>query len=263
MQIKTIIGAALLAALSGTAAAGDVTRSDSLNQYGDMVTAFEAEYLVPGALNKHMSTPAGNNNDATTAGFRFDSLSNAIGDPNAAGFNGAFDVSIELGAAQTGDFYFRETDGLRNIDFNAGDEPRPSDNTLAIAFGNELWTSNDLVMTLAPGVTAFGFNYEDIGDVGGTLTVEFSTGDFTDIVIGPGNQNAEKDGFISVIADKDAQGGAEFITSITFTQTPGTANDGFIFYGFASVQTIPLPPAAFAGLGLLRAMAGVRKLRQR
>lgn len=266
MKRNTFACTAILVAVSGTAMAGSVVRSDNLNDTGQFVNRYIAEYGGPAQLNRHLGIPGSSNNNATSETFTFSSLPGAIGGPPSnQGFNGGFDVTVAPPSSDPNpDFYFGDTNDLRNIiDFDAGDEPAPTSNSLAIAFGNNLWTSNELTMTFSPGVTAFGFNYEDIGDIGGTLRVAFSTGNFIDVVIGPGNNTPEKDGYISVVAEDDVgQGGPEFITSITFTQTPGSANDGFIFYGFSSVQMVPLPPAALAGLGLLGGLGIARRLRR-
>jgi len=247
------------AALAGAAQAGSVAvqldrlgHSDGNASYNAMVAAFEAEYVgVNGSLNLETSNPSAST--GTSASFTFSSLSNAVGVPGP-GFNGGFDVDIA--SQDTGDFYYGDTVGLRNIDFNAGDEPEPGFNSLAIAFGNTLWSSNELEITLDPGVTSFGFNYEDIGDVGGELVVDFGFGASQVITLGPGNTNSS-DGFIYAIA-----GAGDYITSITFNQNDGSEDDGFIFYGFSTVQAIPLPPAAFAGLGMLGALGVARRLRR-
>ena len=256
MRLNQIVSTAIVAALSGTALGG---QSDVVSDTADFMTDFlPLSGGNPYALNWHTTLSAGSPTfaNAVTNGpgnFTFDSLPSAL----PPGTNGGFNVNIS--ATDGGSFYFGDTDNLRNVDFNAGDDPRPTHNSLAVAFGNNLWTSNELVMDFSPGVTAFGFNYEDIGDVGGTLEVLFSDGTFETITTTGNSSDPDRDGFMWSVAALNTT-----ITSITFTQTfPGNdPDDGFIFYDFVSIQTIPLPPAALAGLGLLGGLGVARRLRK-
>lgn len=260
MRLNQIVSTAIVAALSGTALGGQS------NTVGD-TAAFMAAFAPhsngnPYALNWHTTLSAGipvtpgHNGSFVTNGpenFTFDSLASAL----PPGTNGGFNVNIS--ATDSGSFYFGDTDNLRNVDFNAGNDPRPTHNSLAVAFGNNLWTSNELIMDFSPGVTAFGFNYEDIGDVGGTLEVLFSDSTFERITTAGNSSDPDRDGFMWSVAAANTT-----IDRITFTQTfPGNdPDDGFIFYDFVSIQTIPLPPAALAGLGLLGGLGVARRLRK-
>lgn len=261
MRLNQIVSTAIVAALSGTAALGG--QSPVVGATTGFMAAFPPNNAGnPYALNWHTTlsagapvTPNAFANFVTNGpkSFTFDSLASAL----APGTNGGFNVTIS--ANDSGSFYYGDTDTLRDGDFNAGNDPRPTHNSLAVAFGNNLWTSNQLEMTFAPGVTAFGFNYEDIGDVGGSLTVLFSNGVTETITTAGNNNDPDRDGFMWAVAALNTT-----ITSITFTQTfPGSdPDDGFIFYDFVSIQTIPLPPAAFAGLGLLAGLGVVRRIRR-
>ncbi|MEX0877136.1 MAG: hypothetical protein WD114_06725 [Phycisphaerales bacterium] len=170
--------------------------------------------------------------------------------------NATFDVNVS-----GTDFYLGLVENLagggdNNHWFDGGTASRPVDGTIVLAFGNNsIYTSNSVMLDFVPGVTAFGFNYDDIETA--TLDVEFTdtiTGDIFSTTINP----TSPEGFLSVVA-----GTGQTINSITLTQDPGSQNDGFTFYGFQTVQVIPLPPAAFAGLGLLGAMGVVRRLRNK
>lgn len=254
MISKQTLSMTLIASLAGTAAAGTVdvqslvdSTAQFVQNYANVYNGGDTSGVV---FNGHMGVPGSDTVGASTQSFTFDSA--VAGNSAVAGFNGGFTVDIDQNDAGT--FFYGNVSNLLNIDFNAGNDARPNYDSLSVAFGNERWTSNDVTMAFDPGVTAFGFNYEDIGDVGGTLTVLFSTGDTQVITTSSG---VLRDGFMSIVADA-----GEFITSINFTQTPASANDGFIFYGFSTVQVVPLPTAAFAGLGLLAGMGVVRRIRR-
>lgn len=298
MKLNSLTCVAIVASLSGTALAGSGSTTVStegtfgvngglldlrfnVNQTSNFVQNFGATYgsgaSDPSArLNRHFSIGsldralATGRNDASNelANFTFDTRN--ASDGTNAGFNLRIDNNTPILNPGPGTFYFGDTDTLGTQDFDGGDDLAPSLNQLAVGFGNRQWTSNELRFKLTPGVTAFGFNYEDIGDVGGTLEIKFRdlTGSsiFTHTVnidATASADNAMRDGFISLVAADGFE-----IDTILFSQgTPGSQagdpNDGFIFYGFSTVTFVPIPPAAFAGLGLLGAMAGVRKFRNR
>lgn len=268
MQSKTLIGAVVLVGMSGSAFATSnvIHVADNVNDFSTFRQNYADEYnggsLSGTRLNQIITnfTSVGSVGDNTSG--RMDFGSNLFGQDN---MNFGVNISGNDAGAGVADLFIGTTGQLRPIDFNAGNNDRPGDNSLhAVAFGNQLWQSNTMTFDFDPTqtVTAFGFSYEDIGDVRGSLTVDFvdsidGTIDTRTIPIAAGNL---ADGFMSLVADT-----GYFIDSITFTQTfaAGDANDGFIFYNFSTVQSVPLPPAALAGLGLLGGIAGFRKLRQR
>lgn len=257
MHFKALTTAALIAACSTTAMAGTVSIVDAVSDTSQFMLDFVG---VNGAgnyaINRHtgLEGTASTRSDFETANqsFVFNTLAGAI-NPND---NGNFQVTL---SGDGGGFHYGSTETLTSIDFNAGNDAAPAQEQLAFAFGNNTWTSESVTMAFNPGVTAFGFSYEDIGDVRGELTVTFSDGSTAFV---PANSaNNMRDGFISIVADA-----GDFITSIEFTQSndpDSKFDDGFIFYGFSTIQTIPLPPAAFAGLGLLGGLGVARRLRRK
>lgn len=263
MTYNVTLGAALLAAIGGTAIAG---QSNTVGDTSGFLADYAAIYGDAGLnqVNWHTGlagTDFNSNSNTSSASFVFSSLPGAVDSTNG-GFMVHIDTTQDNSFSDTGgDFYFGDTNTLRNIDFDAGDDPRPSaaDNSLAVAFGNSSWTSNQLEMLFDPGVTAFGFSYEDIGDVGGTLEVLFSDGTTETITTSGSNNDPDRDGFMWAVADAGTT-----ITSIHLTQTfgGGDPSDGFIFYDFATIQVVPLPPAALAGLGLIAGIGAVRRLRR-
>lgn len=258
MKSKIFCAIALIASSGAAANAG---QTNTVGDASGMLAHYNSVY---GGSNNKVNWHTGlggtgnfsTDSDTATASFVFSSLASAI-DPSD---NGGFTVDIAPTSGTSGDFYFGDTDTLRDVDFNAGDNPRPSYNSLAVAFGNNHWTSNEITMTLSPGVTAFGFSYEDIGDIGGTLVVNFSNGTSETITTAGSNSDPDRDGFIWAVADIGAT-----ITSVNLAQTfPGKdPNDGFIFYDFATIQVVPLPTAAFAGLGLLGGLGVARRILRR
>ncbi|MEX0877135.1 MAG: hypothetical protein WD114_06720 [Phycisphaerales bacterium] len=167
--------------------------------------------------------------------------------------NGGFDVAV---TAASGNFVLDllGDSGLGNNWFNAGQTPAPSDDTIVLAFGNKESATNANQVNLAfnPGVTAFGFNYEDVGDFGGVLTINWTNG--TQTMLDTGLFTA--DGFISIVSD-DAN-----ITIDSIKLSSNNANDGFAFYGFQTVQVVPLPSPVLAGLGLLGGLGIARRIRK-
>lgn len=168
--------------------------------------------------------------------------------------NGSFNVDVAIPSQGSGSFILDTLGnaGLGNNWFDAGQTPRPSDDTVVLAFGNEGATSaREVVLAFNPGVTAFGFNFEDVGDFGGQLVVNWTNG--TQTVVDPAQFTA--DGFISIVSDDG--------TTIDDIKISNSADsDGFVFYGFTSVQAVPLPPAALGGLAMLGGLGIARRLRK-
>ncbi|CAN0523290.1 unnamed protein product [Laminaria digitata] len=250
MRTRFRIAAVALLGSVGAANAADVfVASDTLNDNQAMIDGF--------AANLGIDVSKVRVNTASTLGsssLGFTSVAGGVGD------NGAFSVAVATTVPNSGNFYLDNVNlgqagGLRNIDFNGGDESAPSDNPFALAFGNNSWTSESMTLSFSPNVTAFGFNYEDIGDVGATLLVTFNDGSEGTLSINDDTARGDGDGFISIVY-------AAGISSITLVQQNPQANDGFIFYGFQTVQAVPVPPAALAGLGLLGGMGIARRIKR-
>lgn len=169
---------------------------------------------------------------------------------------------VDVAATDGGSFYLGDSVSLNNAYFDAGDSPRPANGTHTLAFGNNTFTSNEVTLSFNPNtVTAFGFNYEDIGDVGATLTVTFSNGSSSTLNIpaGAGFNDPARDGFVSIVSDF----ANVTIGTVTLTQGNPQQNDGFSFYGFTTVQVVPVPTAALAGLGLLIPLGVARRIKRR
>ncbi len=183
------------------------------------------------------------------SGFNFAGLSSATVSSNDAG-------SFYLGAAgsllpaNAQNSYFDSGDANDYVGSGQWNNPQ-NPNLQVLAFGNGTYTSKSLTITFDPGVRSFGFNYEDIGDVGSTLDIVWSDGSIQTVQLGVTGPNvafndARHDGFFGVI-----QSGSNTLMSMRFNQTTA-ANDGFALYGF-SASSVPLPPAAYAGLAGLGA----------
>ena len=169
--------------------------------------------------------------------------------------NGSFSIDVATPSPGSGNFILDTLGnaGLGNNWFNAGQTPRPSDDTVVLAFGNDeaATTAREVVLAFNPGVTAFGFNFEDVGDFGGELVVNWTNG--TQTIVDPDQFTA--DGFISIVSDDGS--------TIDDIKISNSANsDGFVFYGFTTVQAVPLPPAALGGLAMLCTLIGSRRLRK-
>jgi hypothetical protein len=163
------------------------------------------------------------------------------------------------GSPDNGGFFIGANGGLpaRSTYFDAGDAAAPAASVGAIAFGNTTFRANGLRITFVPGIRAFAFNFDDVGDVGATLLVNWSDGSAMSQSLGSLKSGAQRDGFFGIIQRNVT------LTSIQFFQTRdvvgGDANDGFTFYNFSAggvlptVQPllVPLPPAAYAGLATL------------
>ena len=250
MNRTVYIGAAAVIALAATANAG-IQISSTVGDTNLLLTNFANTHN-----NGHQSG-LGLNNDIGFAGsaINFGSLPHANPFPNG-------NFAVNVAATDGGSFYLGTTGGLDPTYYSAGDSARPADNSLtALAFGNFTYSSNEIVLSFAPNsVTAFGFNYEDIGDVGASLKITLSDGTWEEIDI-PGNDNTDprRDGFISIVSAVNTT-----IGSITLTQHINPQNDdGFTFYGFTTVQVVPVPTAALAGLGLLIPLGVARRIKRR
>ncbi len=169
-----------------------------------------------------------------------------------------------IGTPADGGFYLGNIDvgtGLNNGYFDAGDAARPTNNPLALAFGNsDHFYANSLQITFNPGVSGFGFNFDDIGDVGAVLVITWSDGKLDTVTLGAvgGTRIAEQDGFFGLIRSN------AMLTSISLVQSPGVNNDGFTMYDLTiSPSLVPLPPAAFAGLASLAAVAFIGRRRSK
>ncbi|CAN0584317.1 unnamed protein product, partial [Laminaria digitata] len=191
-------GVAAMLTFAGAANAGDIfTYSSSLNDNSAMISAF-ADNM--GVATNQVVVNQGQSLSGSNLGF-----SSML--PSSTALNGGFTMSVAAGTTSTpdtGNFYLANTNlgqsgGLRNIDFNGGDESAPAGNPIALAFGNQLWSANSLTLSFDPNVTAFGFNYEDVGDVGATLLVTFNSGESSTLSINDDSQRRDGDGFISIV----------------------------------------------------------------
>ena len=249
MNRTVYMSAAAIVALAANANAG-ILFSSTVGDTSNLLSEFATNHN--GGNSNHLGL---NNIAGITGGtqLNFGSLPNATPYP---GPNGNFDVDITSNDA--GSFFLGDSASLNNTYFSAGDTPRPADGTHTLAWGNTTYTSNSVTLTFVPDtVNAFGFNYEDIGDVGATLTVEFANGAGpVTLVIGVGG---DADGFVSIVSDT-----GDTIKSITMYQEASPDhNDGFSFYGFTTVQVVPVPTAALAGLGLLIPLGVARRIKRR
>jgi hypothetical protein len=216
---------------------------------------------------------AGNAGDGVASSL-WRTFSGSLG--TATGSTGGTTGSLNFGAAgQTGSsvgtftsldtqantrFYLDVASGLANNLFTG---PRPDGNTPTLGFGTTgsgstgtgPRSSNDVLITFNPGVSAFGFNFSDL-DNGGGFQVFFNDGTtaVVDLVSGQGIQ----DGFVSIIAASGA-----YINSVRLFQPNFSVAEGITVYDFTTISIVPLPPAAWAGLAMLGGIAGVRKMRRR
>lgn len=250
------IGIALTLGVVSTAQAG-IQISSSTNDYSNLINDYAALRAGGDTSRVHLNH---------LSGFSVNSqMSFGPGLSNPAfAENGSFTVDI---AATSGNFIMDTVDNLNAQSvgnwFNAGQSPQPAGSTPVLAFGNHESATNasELVLTFNPGVTAFGFNYDDVGDVGAALIINWTDG--TQTIISSAAFTA--DGYISIVSD--APGST--IDTITLTQSVGSNgfnyDDGFAFYGFttAQVQVVPVPLAAWGTLGLLLPMGIARHAKRR
>lgn len=113
----------------------------------------------------------------------------------------------------------------------------------------------EVTISFAPGVQGFVFNYADIGDVSeAELIVNWNDGSGDTVALTTVN---DPTGVVSILAGDNRE-----IQSIRLTQNLDR-NDGFLFYGFNTLVVVPLPPAAWATLGLLAPLGVMRQVRRR
>jgi len=245
MHTRTTVLA--LGIFAGSALAGTVDIGATLSDNSQFITNFHA--ANPGHatnVNRIASVTSGNQMNFTAADF------NGFG-------NSTFDVDVS--ASDSLNFFLGDVanlyGGTNDNWFNGGGASRPVDGTLVLAFGNtqSATNSNEVVLDFNPGVTSFGFNYDDLEPA--TLTVIFQddiTGDLSTQNIAANSAQ----GFISFVA-----GAGESIDSIVLRQNSGSSfNDGFSFYDFQTIQVVPLPAPLFAGLGLLGGLGIARRIRR-
>lgn len=239
-KIAIILGCAAMAA---TANAGIQFYSDT-NSSAQLMSNFASVHNGGTTSNLVLN----NVNGTHASALSFGSSSSAL-NPSQ---NGMFTSDV---TTKGGNFYFGLASGLSDGYYNAGETGRPADDTITLAFGTSPYSADDLTLDfgMSSVVTAFGFVYEDVGDGGGTLSVSFNEG--SDVSLDLSTFGA--DGYISIVSDFGST-----ISSITLTKN-NSANDGYTFYGFQTVQVVPVPTAALAGLGLLGGLGVARRIRRR
>lgn len=180
----------------------------------------------------------------------------------AAGSMGASVATFARTGSSTGSFYLNAASGLGNNWFDSGAGlVRPDGATIALAFGQSSGlNADDMTVTFAPGVQAFGFNFTDVGDQGGAFEVSFSDGTTQSIAFndsGAAGSFELQSGYIALIASAGKE-----ITSLRLMQ-PLDKNDGVAMYGFSTLVAVPLPPAAWAAFGILIPAGMMRQIKRR
>lgn len=240
--MRFITTGVVVGVLAASAQSGTVDAASALSDNTTFVTNFQTVYGSNTAVN-HVDTLSG-----TTLGFN-----------GVAGFDNG-DFSVDVSATDGGSFFMGLAQDLVATNtgdwFNGGGPSQPADGTFVLAFGNNAFNSNEVVLEFVPGVTAFAFNYDDLEPA--TLTVVFRDGldgTLEEVNVNPNSAQ----GFLSMVADS-----GDTIESIILRQNSGTSyNDGFTFYGFQTVQVVPLPAPVIAGLGLLGTLGVARRIRQK
>lgn len=250
MKNRILTACASVVVAAGAASAGQVYVGD-LGQTSLLTSSFTTAGMAGegvDATNLQMIGVTGRTGNALNFG--------------APGSMGASVASFANTASTTGSFYLNAAAGLGSNWFNSGaGVNRPAGATMTLAFGQTGgYSAKDITVAFAPGVQAFGFNFNDVGDHGGAFEVSFSDGTVQSIAFNDSGNAGSFDlqsGYIALIASAGKE-----ITSLRLTQ-PTRANDGVSIYGFSTLAVVPLPPAAWAGLAMLGGVAGVRKLRRR
>jgi MYXO-CTERM domain-containing protein len=251
----SVLSSIFIATLAGAAMA-DTT---FLNTVGNGNTGVGSRAAWSAALGNSVAsansfttgTPAGGGSEGhTTGSIHFTSGVTASITTISSPANAGFFVGRIDGA-----------NGLNNGYFDAGDAARPTNNPIAVAFGNnDHFFANQIQITFNPGVSGFGFNFDDVGDVGAVMIVSWSDGVTQTRTLGvaDNNRNANQDGFFGLVRSTAT------LTSITFLQSPGSANDGFSMYDLTvSPSVVPLPPAAMAGLAGLAGAGFIARRRNK
>lgn len=241
---KQIVGLGALLLVAGQASAGtvNVVNTSAYNNTSSMESAFLAAH------------PA-----VSSAELRSHHIAGLFGPDtmnfNAHYLNGAFQVGVE----SAGDYFLGTAQELINTNsgdyFNAGSNV-PANSELVLAFGNTEFSAESVTLNFVPNeVASFGFNFDDIEVSELIVTFMDNAGNSEEVSL-PSISAAE--GFLWMVAAQN-----QTIASITLTQDPGTANDGFSFYGFQTIAVAPVPGAAFAGFGLLGGLGVIRTVRRR
>jgi hypothetical protein len=240
--MKLIMSAGALALLAATAQGGFVQSTNSIGDNSMLLSDFVTANSVNAAnlrINHIASVSSGNQ-------MNFISVPSALDNT----INGDFTVTVtsnDSGSVFLGDvasFYGGNNDNW----FNAGTVGTPDDGTNILTMGYGLANSRSVSMAFLPGVTAFGFNYDDIDS--STLEITWNSG-VTEMI-----SLSSAEGFVSIVAS-----GMDTINSLKLTQVG--SGDGLSFYGFQTVQVVPLPTGALAGLGILGGLGVIRTVRRR
>jgi hypothetical protein len=248
--MKLIMSAGALALLAATSQAGFVQSTSSIGDNAMLLSDFVTANSLSDASSLRINSIGSVSGAVNSRVMNFGSVPSAV---NSA-LNGNFTVSVS--ANDSLNYYLDDVatlnGGNNDVWFNGGANNTPDDGTDVLAFGNNASesNSNSVTLTFAPGVTAFGFNYDDM--------------EFSDLEVTWGSGMTESvditnvEGFMSIVSSA-----GDTITSLKLTQITGSANDGFSFYGFQTVQVVPLPTGALAGLGILGGLGVIRTVRRR
>lgn len=238
-KMEKSLAAGLIALFAGAAYAGGVSGFSGTSAWGDN-SAFLAQ----------MSLTHG-------SGVFVDPISSVSG-TNTMNF--ALTGTTGTVSSNAGSFYLGVASNLAPSWTNGGVNA-PGANENVLAFGNinqppnspnnqnNIFNATSVTITLDPGVRGFGFNYDDVE--ASTLSVLWSDNSVENLTIN------SVEGFAWLVANAGL-----YIKTITLTQNPGTADDGFTFYGF-QVAAVPLPPAAWAAIGILVPAGVLRHMKRR
>lgn len=239
--------AAALTAIATTAHAGSVASSVATDANVGDTSAFQLSHY-----NTQFGLGADPVLQSDVTGLAGNVLSfGSITDGTVSSDNGLF----YLGSAQglnnnQPDVWFNTVGGLANV----------GNDTTVLGFANNAfsgfnYSDTEVTIDFAPGVQGFAFNYADIGDVSeAELIVTWDDGDTSTVAL---TTVDDPTGLISILA-----GDGREIQSITLEQNLDR-NDGFLFYDFSTLTIVPLPPAAWATLGLLAPLGVMRQVKRR